>query len=219
MDFRQKNSVNTGHHMPTMGTMTSPSPSKQNKQKWQKFVRLSSIVLLFSGTILLVAVLLSIALGSNDTFSERRLVDKESYQSVYLVNGTETYIGKVVSMTNDYINLRDVFLLTPTQLSDEQADIENTPQFSLTKLGCQIVGPQDQLIINKDQVLVWLNLKNDGKVVQGIEQFKRDNPNGVDCDAAAPVNAENTTPQQTETPAQPQQPTQEQPATPQNNQQ
>jgi hypothetical protein len=37
------------------------------------------------------------------------------------------------------------------------------------------------MIINRTQVAFWENIKDDGKVVQAIKQFKQQNPNGPNC--------------------------------------
>ena len=43
------------------------------------------------------------------------------------------------------------------------------------KLGQEIHGPEDEMIISKDHVLFYENLKSDGKVSQSIEQYKKAN--------------------------------------------
>lgn len=43
----------------------------------------------------------------------------------------------------------------------------------LIKLGDEIHGPEDEMILSKDQVLFYENLKTDGKVAQSIEKYKK----------------------------------------------
>jgi len=45
---------------------------------------------------------------------------------------------------------------------------------TLRKLGNEIHGPVDQMIINSDQILFWENLKDDGQVAQAIERYQEE---------------------------------------------
>lgn len=105
-------------------------------------------------------------------------IDGGKYQAVFFTNG-QVYFGKLQTFNDDYMKLTDIYYLQ-TQSAD--ADSENPQKTTadkgnptLIKLGSEIHGPEDAMIISKDQVLFYENLKTDGKVAQSIEKFK--NPN------------------------------------------
>ena len=107
-------------------------------------------------------------------------IDGGKYQAVFFTNG-QVYFGKLQAFSDDYLRLTDIYYLQ-TQATDEAVDPKNPQQTStdqnsptLIKLGDEIHGPEDEMIISRDQVLFYENLKSDGKVSQSIEKFK--NPN------------------------------------------
>lgn len=101
-------------------------------------------------------------------------IDSSKYQAVFFTNG-QVYFGKLHKVDNEYMKLTDVFYL---QAQETEADSKNPQKTSteqnnvqLIKLGEEIHGPQDEMIISKDQVLFYENLKSDGKVSSTIEQY------------------------------------------------
>ncbi len=107
-------------------------------------------------------------------------IDGSKYQAVFFTNG-QVYFGKLQNFNGEYMKLTDVYYLqTPTtEGSDDSKKLQDTTteqnSSTLIKLGDEIHGPEDEMIISKDQVLFYENLKKDGKVSQSIEKFK--NPN------------------------------------------
>lgn len=104
-------------------------------------------------------------------------IDTSKYQAVFFNNG-QIYFGKLQSVNNDYMKLTDIFYLQSQQPTDEK-DATNPQKTSasqtnvqLIKLGDEIHGPEDEMVISKDQLLFYENLKPDGKVAQSIEKFK-----------------------------------------------
>jgi hypothetical protein len=93
------------------------------------------------------------------------------YQAVFLSNG-QVYFGKVSSTTSSDLVLEDIYYLqVEGQIQPEQQGTQQ-PKLSLVKLGNELHGPQDKMIINRDHVLFWENLKDDGKVVSAIKDHK-----------------------------------------------
>lgn len=106
-------------------------------------------------------------------------IDSSKYQAVFFTNG-QVYFGKLQATNGDYLKLTDVFYLQAQNTEEEESDSENPQEAStdqnnvqLIKLGDEIHGPEDQMIISKDQVLFYENLKNDGKVAQSISKYKK----------------------------------------------
>lgn len=99
-------------------------------------------------------------------------IDKSKFQAVFFTNG-QVYFGKLSKVDGDYYKLTDVFYIQEAQNTNSGTDSDNpqetdtsqqgsSPQ--LIKLGAEIHGPEDAMIINRDQVLFFENLKTDGKV-------------------------------------------------------
>jgi hypothetical protein len=158
----------------------------------------------------LVALVLLVAIGwlifsNNSTSSgEAGKVNETKYQAVFLNGGATsgsvaytTYFGHVTKLNNSYFVLKDVYYLTTANSTDQT---QANPQ--LTKLGCQqLHSPYDEMVINRNQVAFWENLQDSGKVVQAINQFKQQNPNGPNCSSNNSSSTNSTTNTQTTTPA------------------
>lgn len=91
-------------------------------------------------------------------------VDEDTYQAVFLDNN-QLYFGKLSNVSGPYLQLRDVYYMRENP-KNAQAEL------SLIKYGEEIHQPQDTMYINRDQVLLWQNLRVDGKMVQLIYQQK-----------------------------------------------
>jgi hypothetical protein len=150
------------------------------------WLRVVWIVLLFSATIVLAALATLIYLGGP---KEGDFVDKDKQQAVFLTNG-QVYFGHVKSVTGKYLTLEGIYYLNvnqqvqPNQASKDSKDTKQTQSsISLVKLGCELHGPTDQMVINRDQVTFWENLKTDGQVDNAIEKWVADNPDGQKCQA------------------------------------
>jgi hypothetical protein len=190
------------------------APAPQHQQPKQsllnKLARAELFVVIVGAALLLAAVALYLGFSSSIT-GERKQVDETKYQAVFLNGGVtsgtvtySTYFGHIKSLNDKYLVLSDVYYLTDSQSTNGQSN----PQ--LTKLGCQqLHSPYDQMIINRTQVAFWENLKDNGKVVEAINQFKQQNPNGPNCTSTTsstdntsttPANSTSTTTPQTTTP-------------------
>lgn len=166
----------TGHSAPA--SAPAPAGRSRGRRGWLRVMKFSSIVLLFSSTILVVALLLSFVFSDNRK-QESSFVDTSKYQAVFM-NGGQVYFGKVTNMNNKYLTLQDIYYLRVNQPVQPDAE-PKADDISLVKLGCELHGPQDLMVIKQDQVIFWENLKDDGKVAQAVKQFKSQNPNGLDC--------------------------------------
>jgi len=137
-----------------------------------RWLRIVFMVLLFSLTVLAVAMAVLFYFGGK---KEAEFVNKDRTQAVFLTNG-QVYFGKIADVTGQYVDLQDIYYLN-SQAADSKAKDQSTT-FSLVKLGCELHGPADQMLINRDQVSFWENLKDDGKVAKAIEQWRSQNPDG-----------------------------------------
>ena len=174
-------------------------PQRRKHIDWEgRAVRIEWFVFTF-----LVALVLLVAIGwlifnGSTTTSESKQIDTSKYQAVFLNGGATsgsvaytTYFGHITKLNDSYVVLKDVYYLTTSSTSTNQT--QSNPQ--LTKLGCQqLHSPYDEMVINRSQVAFWENLQDSGKVVQAIQQFVKQNPNGPNCSATS-----STTPTSTNT--------------------
>lgn len=99
-------------------------------------------------------------------------VKGNQYQALFLTNG-QVYFGKLSNVDDKYVKLSDIYYLQVQQTvqpAQQQTNQNNNPQVSLAKLGSELHGPEDTMLVNRDQVLFWENIKDDGKVVQAIKE-------------------------------------------------
>jgi hypothetical protein len=107
-------------------------------------------------------------------------VKDKQFQAVFLTNG-QVYFGKFTSINNQYVVLTDIYYLQVQQAVQPKSGSSSSSSnqsVSLAKLGGELHGPEDQMFINRDQVLFWENLKNSGKVVQAILKYQNGSFNG-----------------------------------------
>lgn len=106
-------------------------------------------------------------------------IDNGKYQAVFFTNG-QVYFGKLNWLGSGYYRLTDVYYIQASPSPEAAADSEN-PQATtaeggsdvkLIKLGNEVHGPDDEMIISKEQVLFFENLKKDGKVSESIAQYR-----------------------------------------------
>lgn len=94
------------------------------------------------------------------------------YQAVFLTNN-QVYFGKVSDLDSKYVALTDIYYIQLTQALQSQNQTTNTPQnLNLVKLGSELHGPTDQMLINRDQILFIEDLKADSQVVAAITNYK-----------------------------------------------
>lgn len=175
---------------PTAHTNGSTSSHKKpNKREAFSIGHLPFAVLLVSVTIIISAVVALTMLTKNN--SESKFVDKNKLQAIFL-NGGQVYFGRISSLNDNYVRVRDIYYLRVNQQVQPDDNKNAQQDISLVKLGCELHGPEDQMLINRDQVVFWENLKSDGQVTKAVEEYVKANPNGQNCE---------TDNQQTNTPA------------------
>ncbi len=96
------------------------------------------------------------------------------YSAVFLTNG-QVYFGKIYSV-GDSVDLRNIYYLqvnssTSNLQSGTAATPSASPDISLVKLGNELHGPNDRMLINHQQVLFTESLKSDSKVVTAINNY------------------------------------------------
>ena len=120
-----------------------------------------------SVAVLAVAVVVSILPLTNyvryDRYDKNDFIDPDAYQAVFLMND-QIYFGHLKNISQDYLILSDVYYVK----------IDESGAGQIVKLGAiEPHGPKDKMIINKDQVLFWENMRFDSPVVKTIQGMQQ----------------------------------------------
>lgn len=117
--------------------------------------------------VILVALIVAGGVALAGSISNRdplaAAINSSEYQAVFLTNG-QVYFGKLSAPGTDFYYLRHIYYLAS----------QSSPQGSrssgqrLVKLGNEIHGPEDLMVINRDQILFVENLKPSGRVSRAI---------------------------------------------------
>lgn len=164
---------------------SSPAPAPQPVQsvaaptrtKRPETSQRSKKPLLFVVALVLIAFAVAAWLFMNRN-GAASAIDSSKYQAVVLRDAlnTPTYFGKLSVINDDYFRLTNVFYLQKktdgTAASPQSVENQNASDFELIKLGNEIHGPEDEIIIAKAQLLYFENLKPGGTVSKTIAQYQ-----------------------------------------------
>lgn len=183
MDFMNRNAQTQAPQASAPAPVDAPQSARPERgsrknRDTNKLWRTAAVSFLFALTILVIAVVGVILFGGSD---QGKFIKNNKYQAVFLTNG-QVYFGKISDLNRDFIRLDNIYYLTQNTTTNSSGQTTTDGNYTLVKLGCQQIHyPFDQMIIERDQVSFWENLNDNGKVVQSINQFNKQNPNGPDC--------------------------------------
>ncbi len=142
------------------------TPAKQPKQK--------------KSITWVIALLVALVVLVGGWFAWQKLsvdngIDSGKYQAVFFTNG-QVYFGKLSILNDTHLKLTNVFYVQSQDDNKTEKAVgevaTNQSNMQLIKMGNEVHGPEDAMIINRDQVLFYENLKPDGKVSQTINEYK-----------------------------------------------
>jgi len=160
-----------------------PTPPKGNGKNIMMIV----VVVLVVVIVLLLGVMVYPAV--KDKMSAKKVekgIDSESYYAVFLSNG-QVYFGHLADVTKPNPELTDIYYLQLNQQQQQQAQVqpaegeqpelqeqqtEKEPELSLVKLGKELHGPEDKMVLNGEHILFYEKLKDDSNVVKAINEDK-----------------------------------------------
>lgn len=157
-----------------------------------------SVLALVLAVVVLGLVIVYGVIVTKDNASKLVKIDDSKYYAVFLSNG-QVYFGKLANYNTTNPELSDIYYLQLAQSpqagtegqateNPEGTEEENTEEgqvleqpgqttddqgLTLIKLGEELHGPEDSMVINKEQVLFIEKLKDDGKVVKAIDDYKK----------------------------------------------
>jgi len=103
------------------------------------------------------------------------VINSKQYQAVCFADG-QCYFGKLSALNDQFMKLTEVYYLkTQTEKTEGVTNPANQSDVQLVKLGTgnEIHDPEDAMIIAKNQVLYYENLKIDSRVSQAIDRYKK----------------------------------------------
>lgn len=169
MDLKAQNNQTRAQAAPA--PVAAPAPRavapEQRKSPVVKIVVGLVIVLVVAAAGIYVAKTLG-GSGASATVA----VDRSKFQAVFLTNG-QVYFGKIDSLDGKYVKLSNIYYLQVQQdVQPAKSNEKSESGVSLTKLGSELHGPDDEMHISSDQILFWENLKGDSRVVKTITEFE-----------------------------------------------
>ena len=164
----EHNTSNTVTNNAPQRPYAQPSAPGGRRKPSLKIVVIAAAIVLLT----LLAVFAALKFGSFGG-----IVKKSQYQAVFLTNG-QVYFGKLQNTSGQYLRLTDVYYLqasTDLQATDgeektEEDKAKTTQQ--LIRLGNEIHGPEGEMIVSREQVLFFENIKSDGTVGKAIAKDK-----------------------------------------------
>lgn len=153
--------------------------------------------------LILVAGVIFALITFKGNYTESKYVDTTKYQAVFL-NGGQVYFGNIDELNSKYLKLDNIYYLRVNQQVQPDGNAAaNGNDVSLVKLGCELHGPQDSMVVNREQIIFWENLKDNGQVVEAINKYREQYPQGEDCKAqgSTNTNTNNTSTESNTTPS------------------
>lgn len=130
-----------------MADVTAKKPGLIGKLLVTSLIVVSVAITAFVGTVIV------------GNLGSQSYIKADQYQMVLLTNGS-LYFGKLANIDKQYATLTDVyFLRTPTDPTKAKDSIDLVKR---TNVG---VLPEDQLMINTDEIVTWDNVKATSPVV------------------------------------------------------
>lgn len=104
-------------------------------------------------------------------------IDTGKYQAVFLSNG-QVYFGRLSVVNNDYMKLTNIYYLERQLSGTGDTEIEGDTgsatvnatdnNFQLLKYSDVLYGSEDAMVISKDDIIRFENLRSDGVVAKAI---------------------------------------------------
>ncbi len=182
---------------PSSRTRTESSFVPKKSPNMSKSVLLTLIFLVLAVLVLGASILFGAIYSEKVKNANMVNLDSSKYYAVFLSNG-QVYFGKIAGYNTTNPSLSDIYYLqlaqspqaatdgqqatddqgtatdtnTEGQVLEQPGQTTDSQGLTLIKLGEELHGPEDSMILNKDQILFVEQLKDDGKVVKAIADYK-----------------------------------------------
>lgn len=173
---------------------TEAEPASKKCSNTSKPVLLTLIFLILAVVVLGTSIVFGAIYSEKMRKSNMVNLDSSKYYAVFLSNG-QVYFGQLAGYNTDNPRLSDIYYLQLAQSPQAATEGQQTTEgqeategegqvleqpgqngsdqgLTLIKLGEELHGPEDSMVLNKEQILFIEQLKDDGKVVKAIEDYK-----------------------------------------------
>jgi hypothetical protein len=116
---------------------------------------------------------ISAQLAKSNEKPVQKSIDDEltGYQAVFLSNG-QVYFGKLSDYNDRYLDLKDIYYLQTSSGLQGMSNSSESSSINLVKLGNELHSPQDEMFLDRGNVLFFENLKSDGQIAAAIQADK-----------------------------------------------
>lgn len=193
-DSRERNKMQQNSQSAGYSQGPQHSAPKRRGGVLGKFLRLELFTVIVGSALLLAAVALYLGFSDKTAGSETKQINSKQYQALFLSNG-QVYFGKINSINDKFVVVKNIFYIEGGQTA-QQSQPNNS--YTLRKLGTnELHAPEDKMVINKEQITFWENLKDSSQVVTKINEYYK-NPDAAN---SQPTTNTPATPQNTSNPA------------------
>ena len=157
--------------------MTEPLPRSAYMAASETKKGIPTWVAWLGGLLMGVAIMAAVWLLWPGDASLKSTIDSERYQAVFLSNG-QVYFGNLTELDGKYLQLTNVYYLERQLTAGDsedaaEGDTATEPavddnNFQLLKYSDVLYGSEDKMVIAKDSILRYENLRPDGVVAKAI---------------------------------------------------
>lgn len=122
-------------------------------------------------TIFLVLIFLLLFVFNFKYGNIEVFLNRDRFSAVFLVNG-QVYFGKIKKVDDSEILIREAYYLKVNKDQNSSDIGQNQLSFDLLRLSQEFHGPEDEIFINKDQVIFREYLRYDSEVLKVISSQK-----------------------------------------------
>lgn len=159
------------------GVGQAPRPAAGGSKKTKFNFNLNKalyLVVLAGAAIIVVAIIVFMFTFKSNNPSITSQIQGDKYQAVFLNSSDgQVYFGKLAVFNNAFYKLTDIYYVRVQTVQPDKNSTQTQQNISLAKLGNEIHGPQDVMYINKNNVMFFENLKEDGQVVKAIREYQK----------------------------------------------
>jgi len=94
-----------------------------------------------------------------------------TYQAVFLDNN-QVYFGRLKSVNRDLWSLTDVYYLRAGTIQNAGSGSVGEGQLDLIKLGGELHGPRDEMVINKTHVIFYEEMGENAEIMKLIRKHQ-----------------------------------------------
>lgn len=139
----------------------SRKPEADKKKSSSKLIRIIGVVMAVAMVIAVAVYYFVLRPGA--------MIDS-GYQAVFLGNG-QVYFGKLQVLNGSYLKITNVYYIQSNS-GMTAADATDANNIELVRLTKAVHGPKDEIVINRDQVLYFENLDDEGQAAKLISGDK-----------------------------------------------